>query len=223
MSCAHLAWTWRRSTFAVELLSDLGAGPDAMVHRVAEALEAHHVETAAHVRRIGRYSERLAWLIRRDREWAAMVGRAAVLHDLGKLAIPRALLAKAGPLTDKERGLMKTHAAVGARMLEEADLPVLRCAAQIARHHHERWDGGGYPGGVRGEECPVEARLVAVADVFDALREERAYKRAWSRTEITAYFSAERGAAFEPGIVDIFLAHYDDLEAIRPELRGGEA
>lgn len=223
MSSAHLVWTWRRSTFAAELLSDLGAGPDAMMHRVAQAFEAHHVETAAHVRRIGRYSQRLAWLIRRDREWAAMVGRAAVLHDLGKLAIPRSVLAKPGPLTDKERGLMKTHAAVGARMLQEAALPVLRCAALIAGRHHERWDGRGYPDGIRGEECPLEARLVAVADVFDALREERAYKRAWSRTEITAYFLAERGAAFEPGIVDVFLAHYDELEAMWPEPPAGDA
>jgi len=187
--------------------------PGELAERFAVASDLHHGETGSHVRRIGRLSAHMASLMGHDEEQAEMVGKAAVLHDVGKLAIPDEILLKPGKLTPEEFAVMKTHTTMGEKILGGTDLPLLKLAQCVAVGHHERWDGSGYPYGLRGEECPVEARLVGVVDVFDALSQPRVYKDAWSREQILSFFQDKRGVLFDPEIVDVFLDNYDDLEA----------
>jgi len=126
---------------------------------------------------------------------------AAPLHDIGKIAIPDAILRKPGPLTDDELTVMRTHATRGHELLAPERAPVLRLGAEIARNHHERWDGGGYPNGLAGTQIPLSARIVAVADVLDALVSTRPYKPAWSYDQAVAHIERNAGAHFDPGIV----------------------
>ena len=127
-----------------------------------------------------------------------------MLHDLGKVAVPDAILLKPGPLTLEERLLMQEHAETGAAMLRGSSLVVLQSGAIIAHTHHERWDGTGYPRGLRGAEIPLEARVVAIADVFDALSSKRPYKPAWSLDQVVGTMVAGRGTQFDPELLDLF-------------------
>jgi len=143
------------------------------------------------------------------------------LHDVGKLAIPDSILLKAGKLTPEEFEVMKTHAALGSRLLSSGSSPVLQMAAVIAATHHERWDGGGYPNGLSGETVPLVGRIVAVADVFDALTHDRPYKRAWSVQDAIAEIGRGAGGQFDPRVVTAFLALRDSLASVLEDL--GEA
>ena len=143
---------------------------------------------------------------------ATMLGEVAVLHDIGKIVIPDSILCKPGPLTPAEFEIMKRHPAEGARLLRAGAHPFFDQAALVAAWHHERWDGSGYPDHLRGEECPLDARIVAVADVYDALGQARCYKAAWSPEQISAYFAKASGTQFEPKIVD---ALFDSLPRLR--------
>jgi putative two-component system response regulator len=140
---------------------------------------------------------------------AAYLGQlreAAALHDIGKLAIPSGTLEKPGPLTEQERALMQTHTDAGARILAGNEEPMLRMAADVALAHHEHWDGSGYPQGLAGDQIPLAARIVAVADVFDALTHDRPYKVAWSLDDARAEIAAGAGTQFDPRVVSAFLA-----------------
>jgi putative two-component system response regulator len=175
--------------------------------------------STAHSRRVGRIAARLAARLGLSPRYIEMLREAAPLHDIGKLAIPREICAKQGPLTLRERAIMQTHTERGARILARSDDPMLQMAATIARSHHERWDGEGYPDAIAGWEIPLCARIVAVADVFDALTHERPYKGAWSVERALSEIRDSAGGQFDPDIVAAFLdAHGQGSRAGRREL-----
>ena len=140
---------------------------------------------------------------------------ACPLHDIGKIAIPDRILSKAGPLNAAEWSIMKTHTLVGERILSEHESPLFRTAARVARSHHEHWDGSGYPDGLRAHAIPLESRIVAVCDVFDALLSVRSYKPAWSGDRTLEYILERSGTQFDPTIVEVFEQHVTQLLAIR--------
>lgn len=179
--------------------------PRQLAQQLAGAWDLRHVETGAHVRRIGAYSEALGSDLGMLPDEARTLGQVAMLHDIGKIAIPDAILAKPGKLTKAELEIMKLHAKAGAEMLSGASHPFLERAAQVALRHHERWDGSGYPGGLHGEDCPYDARIVAVADVYDALGQPRCYKPGWTESEIEKYFVESAGRLFERRLVEALL------------------
>ena len=141
-----------------------------------------------------------------DEERAALIRRAAPLHDEGKIGIADAILLKPGKLTPEEFDVMKSHAQIGAALLREGHSPLVQVAETIALSHHERWDGTGYPHGLAGEEIPIEGRIVALCDVFDALTNERPYKKAWPIPEALAEIARESGQQFDPRAVQAFLS-----------------
>ena len=140
-----------------------------------------------------------------------MVEVAAPLHDLGKIGIPDAILLKRGRLTEEEFAIMRTHPQIGYEILRDSPSRFIQLGASIALHHHERWDVGGYPHGLKGEDIPRAARIVALADVFDALLSERPYKSAWSHDEAVAYVRAHSGSFFDPACVAALLR---DMSAV---------
>ena len=137
------------------------------------------------------------------------------MHDVGKLGIPDHILKKKGRLTEQEFAVMKEHAEIGYRILSDSDSPILQLAATIAWTHHERFDGSGYPRGLRGEGIPIEGRITAIADVFDALMSKRAYKPAFSFDKTKTLMEQGRGSHFDPGLLDLFWQDTDELHRIR--------
>jgi response regulator RpfG family c-di-GMP phosphodiesterase len=131
--------------------------------------------------------------------------KATPLHDIGKIGISDSILLKDGRLTSEERTVMETHTSIGARILSGSRYPILRFAEEIALAHHERWDGGGYPNGLCGEDIPLSGRIVAAADVFDSLTHVRPYKRAWTVQETITEIRAEAGRHFDPQVVEALL------------------
>jgi HD-GYP domain-containing protein (c-di-GMP phosphodiesterase class II) len=182
-------------------------------------------ETSSHLSRMSYYSELIARgvaaEIGRDDEWVECVRLFAPLHDIGKITTPDAILFKRGKLTDAEWEVMKEHAGKGAAILvaliESLSLeqvPYIESLLHIARHHHERWDGKGYPDGLAGERIPPEARIVKVADAFDALTSTRCYKEAWPVEKAEAYLREGAGTQFDPRCVEILLGHGDEVAGI---------
>jgi putative two-component system response regulator len=176
-----------------------------LAHRLAMVAEYRDDETGAHAARVAAVSGAIARELGLPEDSAHLIELAAPLHDLGKVAIADAILLKQGPLTDAERAVMQEHTTTGARMLERSEMPVLQVARAIALNHHERWDGGGYPNNLQGPHIPLPGRIVAIADVFDALTSNRPYKRAWPLPEALAEIRRLRGSHFDPAIVDAFL------------------
>ena len=175
-----------------------------MLERLALAAEYRDDDTQMHAWRIGRICALLALELDLSADEAQLIGRAAPLHDLGKIGIADAILLKPGKLTDQEFAAIKTHALIGAEILAGSHSPLLRLAEQIALTHHERWDGRGYPAGLRGEQIPLPGRIVAVADVFDALTHERPYKQAWSLSAAVNEILEQAGRQFDPRVVAAF-------------------
>ncbi len=191
--------------------------PVALATQISHAWDLRHIETGAHVRRMGEFTRRLAEELGHSAIDAKRLGRVAMLHDVGKIAIPDSILSKPGRLTEEEFEIMKRHAEIGGKLLEGTGHPLLDLASRVARSHHERWDGSGYPDGLVQTECIREARIVALADVYDALSTARCYKQAWSRSEVARYFRDQRGVAFEADLVDALFDLMPDLELIRSE------
>ena len=144
-------------------------------------------------------------------EEAERIRLAAPMHDLGKIGIPDSVLNKPGKLSEVEYGVMKSHSIIGEEMLKTSKRELLQFASAIAGSHHERWDGTGYPRGLKGEMIPLAGRICAVADVLDALSSPRCYKEPWPEERIREEFRVQRGTQFQPELVDILLAHWDDF------------
>lgn len=176
-----------------------------MLQRLALAAEFRDDYTGEHTQRVGRTSRRIAEALGLEHDQVERIGLAAPLHDVGKIAVSDAILLKPGRLTDDEWQLMQRHTIAGGRMLRGSGSRLLQAAERIALTHHERWDGAGYPHGLSGEDIPQEGRIVAVADVFDALTHERPYKDPWPLDQAVEEIAAERGRRFEPRVVDVFL------------------
>lgn len=175
-----------------------------ILERLALAAEYRDDDTQEHAWRIGRTCFLLAVGLDLPREEAELLRRAAPLHDIGKIGIPDAILLKPGKLTDEEFAQMKAHTSIGAEILSGSSNSLLRLAESIALSHHERWDGRGYPNGLAGEQIPLSSRIVAVADVFDALTHERPYKHAWTIKEAIAEIFHQGKQHFDPAVVHAF-------------------
>ncbi len=176
-----------------------------ILERLAKAAEYRDDGTRRHTERVGIYAEGLARVLGLDEDEVQVIRRAAPLHDLGKIGIPDHILLKPGELTADEAAIMRTHTTIGAEILSGSRVPTLGMAAEIALCHHERWNGSGYPRGMAAEAIPLPARIVAVADFYDALAHDRPYRRAWPVPDIVAELRRQAGRQFDPRIVEAFL------------------
>lgn len=186
-----------------------------VVQRLGRAAEYKDNETGMHVLRMSHYSKVLAVAYGFSPEQAETLLHAAPMHDIGKIGIPDNILLKPGKLTDEEFAVMKTHPQIGAEILADGDSELLRIAKSVALTHHEKWDGTGYPQGLSGEAIPIEGRIVAVADVFDALTSKRPYKEAWSVEKTLAFMQEQKGIHFEPRLIDLLVENLDEILTIK--------
>lgn len=161
-------------------------------------------DTGVHIWRMAAYARALAEAAGWSQERCSMLELAAPMHDTGKIGIPDAILRKPGPLDEEEWRVMRTHSRIGHEILCTSSSPVFQLAAEIAHYHHERWDGTGYPDGLAGQDIPHSARIVAIADVFDALSMQRAYKQPWPMDRILDYMLSNSGQHFQPELIDLF-------------------
>lgn len=189
------------------------------IFRLAKAAEFRDPETGVHILRMANYSRLIAQKLGLGQAEQEMILQAAPMHDVGKLGTPDHILLKPSTLTPEEFEVMKDHASIGYEILKDSTSPVLQAAAQIALTHHEKYDGSGYPQGLRGEAIPIFGRIVAVADVFDALTSERPYKQAWEMLRATDFLARGRGSHFDPDCVNAFLSDWDAVLAIREHFR----
>ncbi|MFO7848672.1 MAG: HD domain-containing protein [Spirochaetia bacterium] len=188
-----------------------------IIFTLSETGEMRSKETGNHVRRVAEFSRELARAYGLDNDTVELLRNASPMHDIGKIAIPDAVLLKEGPLTDEERETMKTHTKLGSDMLSHSDRELLKAAAVVALQHHERWDGKGYPIGKVGEDIHIFGRITAIADVFDALSCERVYKEAWPRERVEEILWKDRGTAFDPDLIDVYFSIADTLWKVREE------
>ncbi|PCI63145.1 MAG: hypothetical protein COB37_05400 [Kordiimonadales bacterium] len=185
-----------------------------VVYRLSGAVETRSLETGNHVKRVAEISKLIALYMGMDEERAEILRMASPLHDIGKVGIPDAILNKPGRLDDDEMVIMRGHAELGSNILKDSKRIVLQIGAAIAHQHHEKWNGKGYPQGLKGTEIQLEARITAVADVFDALSSARCYKKPWPQQDVLDLLKRESGKQFEPAIVDALFANLDTVRNI---------
>jgi len=190
-----------------------------VVFRMGAIGERRSQETGNHVKRVAEYSKILALKYGLDEKEADMLKEASPMHDIGKVAIPDAILNKPGTFDEEERKIMSTHAELGYEILCSSSRPLLKMAATVAYEHHEKYDGSGYPRGLKGEDISIHGRISALADVFDALGSSRVYKPSWEDEKIFAMIKEERGRHFDPKLVDIFFENLDQILTVRDSLR----
>ena len=181
--------------------------------------ETRSKETGNHVKRVAEYSKLLATLYGIDEEEAELIKMASPMHDIGKVGIPDSILKKPGSFNEEEWKIMQTHASLGYEMLKHSDRPILKAAAIIAKEHHEKIDGTGYPNGLKGDNIHIYGRITAVADVFDALGSDRCYKKAWELDKILELFRENRGIHFDIQLTDLFLNNLDKFIEIRDQFK----
>jgi HD-GYP domain-containing protein (c-di-GMP phosphodiesterase class II) len=211
-----LAATYASKTLETSmLLEEIEATQREVIFTMAEAGEGRSKETGNHVKRVAEYCRLFAVKHGLGTGETTLLKLAAPMHDIGKIAIPDAILLKPGKLTDEEWAIMKTHTTLGYGFLKYSERRLLKSASLIAFQHHERWDGAGYPCGLSGQAIHVYGRICALSDVFDALGSDRVYKKAWELERIVELFRTERGRQFDPDLVDVFLSHVDDFVQIR--------
>ncbi|WP_159651318.1 response regulator [Vibrio atypicus] len=202
----------------LSLLIDIKETSKELVYNLANAVEARSKETGAHVQRVALICERLAVLYGLSDEEALMIKLSAPLHDVGKVAVPDSILHKPGKLDAQEWEIMKKHVDYGVDILSKSKRRLIVVAKEIAGHHHEKWDGSGYPNGLSGADIPISGRIAALADVFDALGAKRSYKEPWSDAEILAEIQKQSGLHFEPKLVNLMINHWQDFIDIRNSL-----
>ena len=190
-----------------------------IIYTMGEIAETRSKETGNHVKRVAEYSKLIALKLGINEQEAEMLKLASPMHDIGKVGIPDNILNKPGKLTAEEFEIMKTHAQLGYEMLKHSSKPILQAAAIVSKEHHEKYNGNGYPKGLKGEEIHIFARITAVADVFDALGSDRIYKKAWEDKKIFELFNNEKGEHFDPKIIDIFFENLEEIKQIRDKFK----
>ena len=190
-----------------------------MILSFAEITENKSGQTGQHIKRVSEYSRVIAEALGLGAEEVEAVRIASTMHDVGKLLIPSEILEKPGKLTDAEYAAIKTHTTMGGRLLENVEGEEMQLSRTIALQHHERYDGKGYPAGLQGDEISLEGRIVAVADVYDALTSRRSYKDAWREEDACREILNGRGTQFDPRVVDAFAAAHDKILAVREQFR----
>ncbi len=200
------------ATKEIQILNnDLEETQKEIIQRLGTLGEFRSNETGAHVIRVGLYSKKLALLYGLSEELSEQINLTAPLHDIGKVGIEDSILNKPAKLTQEEYETMKKHASIGELILSNSNKPLIQMACEIASGHHEKYDGSGYPKGLKGEFIPLSARIVAIADVFDALYSKRVYKKSWSKEDIKDYFMENKAVHFDPELVTLFLDNFDEF------------
>ncbi len=195
--------------------AELRASREETIQRLCIAVEARDPDTATHIAEMSGLCRMIARQLGLPPDRCDLIRTASAMHDVGKIGIPDQILLKPGPLTASERAVMERHAEIGYRILVGSSAELLQVAATIAWTHHERYDGAGYPRGLAGEETPLEGRIAAVADVFDALTRDRVYRPRLPPRDALAMLAEERGSHFDPDVLDAFLAVVPDLAEAR--------
>lgn len=190
-----------------------------IIYKLGEIGETRSSETGNHVKRVAEYSKLFAQKINLNNDDIDRLFMASPMHDIGKIGIPDAILNKAGKLTQEEWEIMKTHTQIGYEILKNSKRETLKTAGIVSYTHHEKWDGTGYPLGLKEKEIHIFGRITAIADVFDALSSERVYKKAWSLEKIYEYFNDEKGKHFDPELIDVFFNNLDEFLAIRDKYK----
>jgi len=185
-----------------------------MILRLSKTAEYKDTDTGRHIERVGMYSELLAKSYGLNRSQSEVIMLAAPLHDVGKISVPDHILRKSAKLDPDEWKIMQQHTIIGYKIFEDTEISLLKCAGLIALYHHEKWNGQGYPVGLTGDDIPLEARIVAIADVFDALTMKRPYKEPWPLEKAFDLIKKEQGKHFDPELVDIFLKNEDKIRKI---------
>lgn len=188
-----------------------------IVSTLGEVIEARSQETGGHVQRVAKISRFLGEHIGMEEKDLDLLETASPMHDVGKIGIPEAILHKPGKLTVEEFEIIKTHTSIGRDILAGSSKELLNVACEIAYQHHERWDGKGYPNGLKENDISIFARITMLADVYDALCSKRCYKEAWPQHRVFSYIKSERAKAFDPQLVDVFLSHENDIRNIREQ------
>ncbi len=211
--CNHLGIAFDN----IAMLEEVEVTQKELVYRLSEAVESRSKETSNHVKRMAHICKLLAEITKMERHEAEVLFLAAPLHDIGKIATPDHILNKPGKLTDDEWEIMKKHAQIGHEILVGSKLEVLNAGAIIARDHHEKWDGSGYPGGRSGTDIHIFGRIAALADVFDALYNKRCYKDPWPIGRIIQYLTEQKAKQFDPDLVDKMIYHIDKVIQIEKQ------
>lgn len=199
----------------LNLLLDVRETSKELVYNLANAVEARSKETGAHVQRVSLISEKLAQLYGLSDFEVNLIKHASPLHDVGKVAIPDSILHKPGKLDAQEWEIMKKHVEYGVNILSKSKRRLFAIAKEIAGTHHEKWDGSGYPMGLKGESIPISGRITGLADVFDALGAKRSYKEPWSDEQIRQEIEAQKGKHFDPRLVDLLFENWQAFIDIR--------
>jgi response regulator RpfG family c-di-GMP phosphodiesterase len=186
-----------------------------IIYTMAEVGESRSKETGNHVKRVAEYSRVIAKGYGLPDSDVELLKMASPMHDIGKVAIPDAILLKPGKLTDEEFAYMQKHTSLGYDMLKHSGRKILKAASVVAYEHHEKWNGRGYPRGIKGEDIHIFGRITALADVFDALSSDRCYKKAWELDRVLNLFKEERGEHFDPKVVDVFFERLEDILEIK--------
>lgn len=201
----------------VQKTKELASSQRSAIYMLGEAGHFNDNDTGVHIWRMAAYAATLAkaalWSVPQTR----LIELAAPMHDTGKIGISDAILKAPRRLTEEEMAIMKTHSEIGHRILSKSQTPLFKMAADIALYHHEKWDGSGYPHGLKGDNIPEAARIVAIADVFDALTMKRPYKKPWSIEQAFDYILQNSGSHFDPKLVDVFLSIKDEIIAVKQE------
>jgi len=209
----------RRTRDLSQSLNKLRLASLETINRLSFAAEYKDEDTGQHIIRMSRYSAAIARQRRLDESVVELILYASPMHDIGKIGIPDYILLKPGKLDAGEWETMKKHTTIGAKILQGSDSDAIRMAERIAITHHEKWDGSGYPRGLRGEDIPIEGRITALADVFDALTTKRPYKEPFSVEKSLSIISGGRGAHFDPQVTEAFFSVKDEILAIRDAIK----
>ena len=202
----------------LRLMNEIESTQTEIISTLGNSVESRDLRTKLHVDRVALYSEKLALLSGMNSEDAQKLKLASPLHDVGKITISDNILNKPAKLTNEEFAIMKNHTVAGYEILKNSKRELLKLAATIAYQHHEKWDGTGYPRGLKGEEIDIVGRITAIADVFDALSTKRVYKESWPDEKVKRVMKDGLGTSFDPKLLEIFLEHFDEFIEIKEPL-----